>query len=82
MLGPIRVSRAFYGTTSKSCDATRYVARRADGNRSHSLQVTNGMCGDPAHGDRKTLEVTYSCGDVAKSASAREHQTVYLDCNS
>ena len=40
------------------------------------------MCGDPAHGDRKTLEVTYQCGQVVKTASAREHQTIFLDCNS
>ena len=82
VLGPIRVSRAFYGTSSKNCNATHFVARRADGHGSHSFQVTNGMCGDPAHGDRKTLEVTYQCGQVVKTASAREHQTIFLDCNS
>ena len=82
MLGPIQVSRASYGTSSKNCNATRFVARQADGHRSHSFGVTNAMCGDPAHGDRKTLEVTYQCGQVVKTASAREHQTIYLDCNS
>jgi hypothetical protein len=80
--GPIRISKASYGTSSKNCNATRFVAKRADGHRSHSFEVTNDMCGDPAHGDRKTLEVTYHCGQIVKSASAREHQTIYLDCTS
>lgn len=80
VLGPIRVAGAFYGTSSKQCDATRFVRRHADGKGSSSFNVTNDMCGDPARGDRKTLEVTYWCGQVSKSASAREHQTIYLSC--
>lgn len=77
----VAITGAFYGTSSKNCDGTRFVARRADGKRSYSFQVINGICGDPAHGDRKTLEVTYRCGEVAKTASAREHQTLYLSCD-
>ncbi|HET7728481.1 MAG TPA: hypothetical protein VFK48_00490 [Usitatibacter sp.] len=80
--GPIRVSGAYYGTTSRSCDATRYVASRANGKRSFSFAVSNNICGDPAKGDRKSLEVTYYCGDVSKTASANEHRTIYLDCGS
>lgn len=38
------------------------------------------MCGDPSPGDRKSLEVTYVCGSVAKTASANEHRSVTLDC--
>ena len=78
--GPITVSTAYYGTSSKSCDATRWVARRANGRRTASVEVSNEMCGDPARGDRKELEVTYVCGSIAKTASAYEHRTVYLDC--
>ena len=81
LLGPIKVTSAFYGSTSKNCDATRHVARQANGKRSHSLKVTNEICGDPHHGARKTLEVVYWCGQVSRSASAREHQSVYLNCN-
>jgi hypothetical protein len=78
--GPIRIAGAFYGTSSRSCDASRFVRRQADGRMSTSFKVTNQMCGDPAHGDRKTLEVTYWCGPVSKSASAREHQSIYFSC--
>jgi hypothetical protein len=80
--GPIRVTGAFYGTPSKNCDATRYVGSRANGKRSYSFEVSNNICGDPARGDRKTLEVTYRCGRLDKTASANEHRTVYLDCTS
>ena len=79
--GPITVSSARYGTSSKSCDATRYVARRANGKRSYSFEVSNEMCGDPSHGDRKELQVSYICGALAKSASANEHRNIYLDCS-
>ena len=80
ILGPIRVTSAFYGTSSKNCDATRFVGRQSNGKRQHSFNVTNEMCGDPARGDRKTLEVVFWCGDVSRSASAREHQTIFLNC--
>ena len=80
--GPIRVTGAFYGTSSRNCDATRYVASRANGKRSYSFEVSNNICGDPARGDRKSLEVTYRCGGMDKTASANEHRTIYLDCTS
>jgi hypothetical protein len=74
------VIRAHYGTSSKNCDATRFVRRQGDGHRQHSFKVTNEMCGDPARGDRKTLEVAYWCGEIERHASAREHQTIFLNC--
>jgi len=80
VVGPIHVTGAYYGTSSRNCDATRQVSRRANGKRSYSFEVTNDICGDPAHGDRKSLEVTYRCGEVVKTASANEHRTIYLDC--
>jgi hypothetical protein len=80
-LGPIKVTGAFYGSGKKNCDATRYVGRHANGNRTYSFKVTNDMCGDPDRGQRKTLEVTYWCGQVSRTASAREHQDIYLNCH-
>jgi len=79
--GPITISSAHYGTSSKSCDATRQLARRFNGRMSANMEVTNELCGDPAKGDRKQLEVTYICGSIAKTASAYEHRTLYLDCS-
>ena len=82
ILGPIKVNSAFYGSFTKNCDATRFVARHANGRRTYSFKVTNDMCGDPHHGQRKTLEVVYWCGEVSRTASAREHQDIYLNCMS
>ena len=78
--GPITISRAVYGNSSRICDATRWAARSANGRMSATLDVTNNICGDPSPGDRKSLDVTYVCGTVAKTASANEHRSVYLDC--
>ena len=80
--GPIQVTGAYYGTDERNCQAGRQMARAANGKRSYSFKVTNEICGDPAPGKRKSLEVTYTCGHLQKQASAREHQTIYLDCSS
>jgi hypothetical protein len=39
------------------------------------------MCGDPAPGKRKSVEITYLCGSLAKKATAYEHRSAYLSCN-
>lgn len=80
--GPIVVIRADYGSNAHKCGATRYLARRADGKRNFSMEVTNNICGDPSPKDRKSLDVTYRCGDVEKTATAYEHRDIFLDCNS
>ena len=79
--GPITVSNAYYGTSSKNCNATHWLARRVNGKSFASVEVENNICGDPAPGQRKSLEVTYICGTLVKTASANEHRTIYLDCN-
>lgn len=80
--GPITVSSAVYGSGSQSCNAMRYVAPRVNGKRTASIDVSNSMCGDPAPGGRKELEISYICGSYAKTASGYEHRSVYLDCTS
>jgi hypothetical protein len=80
--GPIQVTGAHYGSDQRNCQAGRQVARLAHGKRTYSFKVTNEICGDPDPGRRKTLEVAYTCGHLQKSASAREHQTIYFDCTS
>ncbi len=81
-LGPIHVIRADYGSEAHRCGATRYLAKRADGKRNYSMEVSNSICGDPSPKDRKMLDVTYRCGEIEKTASAPEHRNIYLDCNS
>jgi hypothetical protein len=78
--GPITISRAVYGNGSRSCDASRWAARMSNGRATATLDVSNSICGDPAPGDRKSLDVTYVCGSIAKSATGFEHRSVFLDC--
>ena len=80
---PIAVQVATYGPEGlrDRCDATHYVRKHANGRRNASVDITNGMCGDPAPGKRKSVEITYMCGAVAKTASAYEHRTAYLNCD-
>ena len=80
---PIATLAATYGPEGARdrCDATHYVRKEANGRRSASVAVTNNMCGDPAPGKRKSLEITYQCGAVAKTASAYEHRSAYLSCD-
>jgi len=80
---PIAITAATYGPedSGRRCDATRYVRKEANGRRSASVEINNNMCGDPAPGKRKSVEITYLCGSVAKTASAYEHRSVYLYCD-
>ncbi len=80
---PIAITAASYGPEggNKRCDATHYARKEANGRRTASVAVTNNMCGDPAPGERKSLEITYLCGALAKTASAYEHRSAYLSCN-
>ncbi len=78
--GPISVQRAAYGSGGRVCDATRWARSRTQGRQTATLDVTNNICGDPAPGARKSLEVTYVCGSVPKTASANEHRSLFLDC--
>lgn len=80
---PIAVQSATYGPEGSRdrCDATHYVRRQANGRRSASVDIANSMCGDPAPGKRKSIEITYTCGAAAKTASAYEHRSAYLYCD-
>ena len=79
---PIAITSATYGPESgSSCDASRFVAPRVNGRRSAPIDVTNQMCGDPSPGNRKSLNITYLCGNLAKTASAYEHRSVTLSCD-
>jgi hypothetical protein len=80
---PIVVISAMYGpeNSGKRCDASRYIRKEANGRRNASVPITNDMCGDPAPGERKRVEVTYLCAQVTKTANAYEHRSVYLSCD-
>lgn len=76
----ITVAQGRYGSWRNECDATDWVAQRANGRYSFNIQVTNEICGDPDRGKSKTLQVRYYCGDQEKNASAAEHRNISMSC--
>lgn len=76
----IRIEEADYGTRGAMCDARRAV-RQAVERSGDAVPVGNHLCGDPAVGAQKRLDVVYRCGNSAPlRASAREGETLRLAC--
>jgi len=80
---PIAIVSATYGPegSNERCDATHYVRKNAAGRRNATVPIENTMCGDPAPGKRKSVEISYLCGNVAKTTTAYEHRSAYLSCD-
>ena len=77
----IVVLRAWYGDGERrACELTGWAARRFNGRKSESVEVTNQICGDPAPGARKELTVEYMCGGETRRESAYEHRKLSLSC--
>jgi len=69
--------------TARNCDARTQLVRACDGRRSCQLLAENRvLCGDPAQGNAKALEVSYSCAGFAPQVlSFPEHAQVVLNCD-
>lgn len=76
----IRIEQAEYGARGAMCDARRAVRQEAERNGG-AVVAGNHLCGDPAYRVSKRLSVVYRCGDgQPQHASARENDTVHLNC--
>ncbi|BBK44772.1 hypothetical protein STVA_47920 [Allostella vacuolata] len=77
----IRVLDARYGSRSRACNAAPAVAQQCNGRDRCGVRVDNALCGDPAFGEPKVLDVTYSCGrGDRRQAGGREGQRAELRC--
>ncbi len=76
----IQVLDARYGSQRNACNAAQAVARQCDGRDRCGVRVDNNLCGDPAYGEQKVLEVNYSCRGARRNAFGREGQRVELHC--
>jgi hypothetical protein len=76
----IIVQQAAYGIPGAACDATARFANECDDRQSCSMRVDNGLCGDPARGERKSAEVAYWCNGRLERVSGREQQVISLNC--
>ena len=76
----VHVEDASYGARGRFCDARRAVHEEIRNNRG-AVGVNNNLCGDPAPGAQKRLNVTYRCGDSESvRVVARENETLRLSC--
>lgn len=79
--GRIIIEEANYGVREASCDARDTVQNAVGWRRNVSIVANNELCGDPAPGRPKQLNVVYRCGDgPALRARTREGGTVILNC--
>jgi hypothetical protein len=76
----IVVTSATYGDGRRYCDLTSWAVQQFNRRTSANVAVTNELCGDPAPGKRKSLEVEYLCRGEAKTASAYEHRSLSITC--
>ncbi|MEM9300821.1 MAG: hypothetical protein AAGE01_01840 [Pseudomonadota bacterium] len=77
----LRIVDAYYGVGNRSCNATRAAADRCEGRGGCEVRADNGLCGDPARGDRKELVINYSCGDGLRSILVREGEIARAYCS-
>ena len=78
----ISVVSATYGIKDRQCDAMKPVAAACNGKPFCGVDVRNHtLCGDPAHGSRKVLSVTYTCsGDGPYVQENLEFTVLRLGC--
>ncbi len=76
-----RIDRATYGVGNAVCDATPALRQRLPAPPGSALLVDNGLCGDPAPGTRKMLDVQYRCdNNRALRISLPESAPIELPC--
>jgi hypothetical protein len=77
----IVVDQAIYGTRGAQCDAREKVQQAIGWRRNVAITANNELCGDPAPGRQKRLDIKYRCGDgPALAAQTREGSSVTLNC--
>ena len=77
----IAVLGASYGDGRRSCDLTTWAVQQFNRRTSGSAEVNNNLCGDPAPGERKSLQIEYICRGKTKTVSAYEHRTLTISCD-
>ena len=76
----ITVVDSVYGAAGRECNASRAVANRCNGRRDCQVRADNGLCGDPALGNPKTLVINYRCRGEIRQSVAREGTMARLGC--
>jgi len=78
--GVVRIEEALYGARGAVCDALPAARNEFAVNRG-IIRAGNQLCGDPARGEPKRLNIVYRCGNSeSMRVSARERETLRLTC--
>ena len=80
--GRIIIEEAHYGARDAGfCDARESIQRSIGWRRHADVLVNNELCGDPAHGVHKHLEIRYRCGHSQPvRTEAPEDAIIALSC--
>ncbi len=80
--GRIIIEEAHYGAREAGfCDAREAIQRSIGWRRHFDVLVNNALCGDPAHGVHKHLEIRYRCGNSQPARTeAPEDAVIALSC--
>ena len=79
--GRILIEDAIYGTREASCNVRDAIQQAVGRRRNITFIANNELCGDPAPGRSKRLDIRYRCGDGPElSARTREGGSVTLNC--
>lgn len=79
---PMMIMDARYGTRRGGfCDARGAIQRAVGPRTSARIRVDNRLCGDPALGIPKHIEVRYRCGDRMQRVDGPENSDIILRCD-
>lgn len=76
----LKVQAVAYGERESFCDATAPIAARCDREESCTVEINNGLCGDPLPGIVKVAHVTFKCRSTQRFTTLRENTAGSLSC--
>jgi len=80
---PLSIQSALWGYGENWCDVTQRVGEYCNGKEDcgdRAMLDRFPSCGDPARGNIKVLEITYSCKNNIATAQSREYLNWQLTC--
>jgi hypothetical protein len=76
----LHIESARYRVDGRHCDPAHRLAEACNGPAECRLRVGNDLSGDPARGERKSVDIVYRCNGRSHRASVREGDEATLSC--
>ncbi|MDJ0656422.1 MAG: hypothetical protein QNJ40_19840 [Xanthomonadales bacterium] len=74
------IQGAEYGSSERVCDATPSFNYACQEQYECTVRIDNNLCGDPARGTRKSVEVRYWCNGRLRTESGDEGSNLRIFC--